>query len=235
MKFAISFSGGKDSILALHEMMENGHEPAALLVTYRQETGRSWFHGITPELLDTVSEAMRIPLIRCDSTYETYFEKVEWGLAQAKALGAEACVFGDIEPLGHRTWAEERCAAVGLRAVLPLWKRDHLAVVRRTLSLGYRCIIKCVRTVGLPETWLGQTLSETHIQRLLDMGLDPCGEKGEYHTIVTDGPLFHHPVHLKACGTFTDDDMTVADLTVKDGEDCGGTETAFAHHADDGR
>ena len=124
MKFAVSFSAGKDSMLALHQMVEAGHEPAALLVIYREEAGRSWVHGIEPKLFAAIGEALQIPLIRCGAKSETYDEDMERGLEQARALGAQACVFGDIDTPGHREWDEARCAAVGMKAILPLWKMD---------------------------------------------------------------------------------------------------------------
>ena len=214
MKFAVSFSGGKDSMLALHEMVEAGHEPAALLVMYRQEAGRSWVHGIEPKLLAAIGEALEIPLICCDAKSETYDEDMERGLRQARELGAQACVFGDIDTPGHREWDEARCAAVGMDAILPLWKRNRVETVRKTLDLGYKCLIKCVRNDILPESWLGQPLSHSHVEQMLSQGVDACGENGEYHTVVVDGPLFRRPVAIENHGLVLLDQITAADLVL---------------------
>ena len=214
MKFAVSFSGGKDSMLALHEMVEGGHEPAALLVMYRREAGRSWVHGIEPKLLAAISEALEIPLICCGAKSETYNADMECGLRQTRELGAEACVFGDIDTPGHREWDEARCAAVGMKAILPLWKMDRVDAVRKTLDLGYKCLIKCVRNDILPESWLGQPLSHVHIEQMLAQGVDACGENGEYHTVVVDGPLFRHPVAIKNRGVVFLEQITAADLAL---------------------
>lgn len=218
MKFAVSFSGGKDSILALHEMAAAGHEPVALLVMYRPEAGRSWVHGIAPQLLSAIADALEIPLLCCEANSENYNERMEWGLCQARQMGAEVCVFGDIDTDGHREWDEARCAAAGLKAVLPLWGRDRLELVRRTLDLGYRCIIKCVRTGVLPEDWLGQVLCPAHVEQMLAMGVDACGENGEYHTVVVDGPLFHHPVHTVDRGPVHLEHIVAVDLTLDGNE-----------------
>lgn len=212
MKFAVSFSGGKDSMLALHEMVEVGHVPVALLVMYRQEAGRSWVHGLDPELLAAIGEALDIPLICCAARSETYNGDMEQGLCQARELGAEACVFGDIDTPGHREWDEARCAAVGLKAVLPLWGRDRVEAVRKTVGLGYRCLMKCIRGDLLPESWLGQALDNTHIEQMLAWGVDACGENGEYHTVVVDGPLFRHPVAVENRGPVYLEQITAADL-----------------------
>ena len=214
MRFAVSFSGGKDSVLALHEMVEAGHDPVALLVMYRQDAGRSWVHGIGPKLLAAIGEALEIPLICCSARPETYDGDMERGLRQAQELGARACVFGDIDTPGHREWDEARCAAVGMDAVLPLWERDRVDAVRKTLDLGYRCLIKCVRSDILPATWLGQPLGHAHIERMLAQGIDACGENGEYHTVVVDGPLFSHAVAVENRGSVFLDQITAADLTL---------------------
>ena len=214
MKVAVSFSGGKDSMLALHEVVEAGHEPVALLVMYRGEAGRSWVHGIEPRLLSAVSEALHIPLICYDAKLDTYNEDMEAALRQAMALGAEACAFGDIDTPIHREWDEGRCAAVGIKPLLPLWQRDRLACVRKTLDLGYRCMVKCVRSDILPERMLGQPLTRAMVEEIKALGADPCGENGEYHTVVTDGPLFRHPVNTENRGIVRMDQVSAADLVL---------------------
>lgn len=212
MKFAVSFSGGKDSMLALHKMVEAGHEPVALLVMYRQEEGRSWVHGIEPQLLAGIGEALKIPLICCGAKPESYDADMERGLRQAGELGAEVCVFGDIDTPGHREWDEARCAAAGLDAVLPLWQWNREAAVRKTLELGYQCLIKCIRRDILPEGWLGRPLSMDYVEQMVSWGVDACGENGEYHTIVVDGPLFAHPVPVENRGVVFLERIAAADL-----------------------
>lgn len=216
MKFALSFSGGKDSILALHKMAAAGHEPAALLVMCREDGQRSWVHGMDKEMLEAVSGALEIPLFCCQAGGETYAEDMENALRELKKQGVEACVFGDIDIADHRAWDEARCAASGLQAVLPLWGCDRLENVREAVSLGYRCVIKCVRNGVLPETLLGKTLSEETLSEMEACGIDLCGENGEYHTVVTDGPLFKHPVSLGNRGNVRLEYVTAADLYVKE-------------------
>lgn len=127
-------------------------------------------------------------------------------------------MFGDIDTDGHREWDEARCAAAGLKAVLPLWSKDRLELVRRTLDLGYRCVIKCVRIGVLPEDWLGQVLCHAHVEQMLAMGLDACGENGEYHTVAVDGPLFHHPVLTVNRGPVHLEYIVAADLALDGNE-----------------
>jgi diphthine-ammonia ligase len=203
MKFVVSYSGGKDSVMALHKMLEQGHTPVGLLVMVNRELGRSWFHGVDLELLQKISDSLGIPLLPCESFGEEYHTVLEEGLKKAKALGAEACVFGDIDIDGHLTWCRERCDAVGLTCVHPLWLRDREENTGEILSLGYRCLIKCVRNQDLPKDYLGKPLSPELIAEMKQRGMDVCGENGEYHTVVVDGPIFRRPVDY-ACGEILD-------------------------------
>lgn len=214
MKFVLSFSGGKDGILALHELAQAGHEPVALLVMYRPEAGRSWVHGLDKEVLSDVADALGLPLILGETEDGDYAKGMESALRRARALGAQACAFGDIDTPGHREWDEARCAAVGLEPLLPLWGRGREELARKILSLGYRCIIKCVQTGVLPESWLGKPLTPALLEEIKVLGADPCGENGEYHTVVTDGPLFHRPVELENRGIVRLEHVTAADLVL---------------------
>lgn len=215
MKFVASFSGGKDSMLALHKMISMGHEPVALLVMFQKGQDCSWVHGMDAEMVKVIGEAMNIPVICCHAGMETYAEDMENCLLQAKEMGAEACVFGDIDIEEHRKWDEGRCVATDLQAVLPLWGCDREENVREAIRLGYRCIIKCVRKGMLPDTMLGKSLSMELLEEMKEYGVDLCGENGEYHTIVTDGPLFHHPVELVNRGNVELEYVTAADLLLE--------------------
>lgn len=215
MKFVLSFSGGKDSILALHKMIAAGHEAVGLLIMFREGASRSWVHGIDKQMLDAIAEALDIPLICCHAGGETYAEDMEQCLLEAKERGACACAFGDIDIAEHRAWDEARCEAVGMQAFLPLWGCDRLENVREAIRLGYRCLIKCVRHDVLPESFLGQPLSEEILEQMERYGVDLCGENGEYHTVVVDGPLFRHPVELENRGTVSLEYVSAADLVLK--------------------
>jgi len=194
MNFAISYSGGKDSALALCRMIEQGHTPACMITTVNIAQKRSWFHGIQNELLDAVSQSLGIPLILCECTPDNYTQTVEQSLEEARAIGAEACVFGDIDIDDHRAWNEERCRNVGLKCILPLWKEEREALVAEQLERGFKAIIKIVDGSKLDVSFLGKTLSVPLIEKMKSLGVDPCGESGEYHTFVVDGPIFQYPI-----------------------------------------
>lgn len=194
MKFVISYSCGKDSTLALHRMLEEGHSPAGLLVMMNREMNRSWFHGVDPALLRAISDALGIPLILCESNGEEYHTALEKGLLEAKANGAECCVFGDLDTEDNAAWCKARCDAVGLAYRFPLWGQDRMENTMEIIRLGYRCLIKCVRNADLPASYLGRFLDRETVASMDALGLDVCGENGEYHTVVVDGPIFSRPV-----------------------------------------
>ena len=198
MNFVISYSGGKDSALALYRMMIQGHKPVAMVTTINKAQGRSWFHGIQSEFLTKVSESLDIPMISCACKPEEHEESFEKGLKEAKALGAEACVFGDIDIEGHSQWNHARCSAAELKCMLPLWHEEREALVREVIDHGFKAVIKIVQLKALDESFLGKTIDVELMKRIKSTGADPCGENGEYHTFVYDGPIFRFPIRFLA-------------------------------------
>lgn len=194
MNFVMSYSCGKDSTLALHKMIAAGHTPLALLVMFNENAQRSFFHGADRTLLERYSDALGLPLILRPTDGKDYHLSMEEGLRQARDMGAEAACFGDIDITGNRQWSEARCERVGLKGEFPLWHRDRRENVREVVALGYRCLIKTVNQRLLPPSLLGRMLDEETIEVMARRGVDICGENGEYHTLVVDGPIFHHPV-----------------------------------------
>jgi len=197
MNFAISYSGGKDSALALYRMIEQGHTPVAMIATVNEEHSRSWSHGIQKEMLLAVSQSLNIPLLFAECSTDNYAQIFSDCLRAAQSMGADSCVFGDIDIEGHRQWDEVRCQAVGLDCVLPLWQENREALVYEMLEVGFKTIIKVIDGSKLDPALLGQDLTTLLVQQFKQSGIDPCGENGEYHTFVYDGPIFKEPISLK--------------------------------------
>ncbi|MGL4998815.1 diphthine--ammonia ligase [Cetobacterium sp.] len=196
-KVVVSFSGGKDSMLSLHKVISLGYEPIALMTTVNKKNDESWFHNISIELLKQVSLAVNIPLllIECEGdNYEKYFENA---LNNMRLLGAEACVFGDIDIEQHREWGEKRCQNTNLSALFPLWKENREKLVNEFINLGYKAIIKKVNLNNMSSEFLGKTLSSEILKDIKATGSDVCGENGEYHTFVYNGPIFLKEISLK--------------------------------------
>ncbi|MCC8122947.1 MAG: diphthine--ammonia ligase [Oscillospiraceae bacterium] len=196
MKFAMLYSCGKDSALALHRMIAQGHTPVCLIITYNSAADRSWFHGVTNDLLDAVEEHMRIPIIRCICTGDTYASEVERCLIAARQSGAEAAVFGDIDIKAHLTWNQERCNRAGLLCITPLWHASRKKLVDEVIDAGFKAVIKCVDLAYLDESFLGETLDRELVRRITATGADICGENGEYHTFVYAGPTYRNPLSI---------------------------------------
>ncbi len=199
-KFIMSFSGGKDSTLALYRMIKKGYEPIALLTTVKKDADKSWTHGLTNRLLQQVSENLNIPLLKveCDvCEYEKEFENV---LKIAKENGAKICVFGDIDIQQHKEWDIARCEKAGLKAEFPLWQEDRESLVYEFIDSGFTTIIKTVNLKYLSKDFLGKKLTKDIVEKIKETGADPCGENGEYHTFVIDGQLFKSDIKFENKG-----------------------------------
>ena len=195
-KVAVSYSGGQDSALAMYRAIQLGYEPVCILTTYNCEIGRSWFHGLPTEILEQIAKTLGVSLELVETgpgdNYAAAFTaalkrlKEDWGIT--------GCVFGDIDIEEHFHWCDSCCRNAGVESVFPLWKEDRLALVRETIDLGFKAMIKVVRLSMLGEEFLGRTLSGEVVDAIARCGADACGENGEYHTFVWDGPLFQRPV-----------------------------------------
>lgn len=215
MKFVMSYSGGKDSALALHRMLKQGHEPIGLLIMINPEMERSWFHGIDYELLHKISDSLNIPLIECNSSGADYHKNFECGLQSAKDAGAQMCVFGDIYIADNASWCRARCKSVGIEPVFPLWQEDREKLVFELIELRYKSYIKCIRNNDLPKDILGKELNNDIISIMKERNIDICGENGEYHTIVLDGPIFKYPIDVNILETLDFGNISAINITAK--------------------
>lgn len=208
-KVVISFSGGKDSVLSLHKAISLGYEPIALMTTINKNKGDSWFHDISSDLLKQVSLAINIPLLLVECSGENYENTFEIALKNMKNLGAEACIFGDIDIAHHREWGETRCKNTGLEVIFPLWQENRETLVKEFIDLGYKAIIKKVNLKNMNVNFLGKTLSHKLLEEIKATGSDVCGENGEYHTFVYDGPIFSKEIPLKNTGDIINENTLV--------------------------
>ena len=198
MKFVMAYSCGKDSTLALHSMIKQGHEPVALITMFDEEANRSFFHGADYKMIQAYSEALRIPVLITSTKGANYHLAMEESLKNAVNMGAEVACFGDIDIEGNRKWAEERSRNAGLNAVFPLWHKDREENVYELIELGYKCVIKSINNTLLPKSILGKFIDSYAIDEMKKCGIDICGENGEYHTLVVDGPIFHNALKYQA-------------------------------------
>jgi len=205
MKLIASWSGGKDSCFALHKAQQQGHTIQNLLIMM-QDQGKSNFHMISTELLDAQSEALGIPITKQPTTPETYEQQFKKALREAKANGAQGLVTGDIFDVAQHEagWLERICANVGLTPVKPLWHRDTTQVLNEFINVGFKAIVVRVKTAVLGMEYLGRTIDTQFFNDLKKLGnVDLCGEYGEYHTFVIDGPIFKKKIEIQETKTST--------------------------------
>jgi uncharacterized protein (TIGR00290 family) len=193
---AISWSGGKDSCAALHRV-HTQFDVVSMVTMFDEAALRSRSHGLRPEVV--AAQARRLGLAqfvgRCTwDTYDTEFQRV---LNEVAATGVTHVVFGDIMFDEHRRWAERMCEASGLTAVEPLWGESTDTLFSEWIASGADAWIVTVRAAFLDATWLGRSLAWDMGAEFARLGVDKCGELGEYHTVVTNTPLFSAPLALE--------------------------------------
>ena len=192
MKVVASWSGGKDSCFACYKAIQEGHEVSNLLIMM-SDPSVSNFHMIRSEMLDAQSEAIGIPILKWTTMPDTYEEDFKKALLKMKANGIEGIVTGDVfdVALHEAGWLDRICKEVGLTPVRPLWHQDTQRILGEFIGEGFKATVVRVKTDVLGMEWLGREINKKFLDDLLKLGtVDPCGEHGEFHTFVTDGPLF---------------------------------------------
>jgi diphthine-ammonia ligase len=192
---AISWSGGKDSYLALHRSQRSFHV-VALVTMFGEDGERSRSHGLRPAVLEQQAARLGLPLFAGRASWDGYEAAYRETLARARTLDITHVLFGDIMYDSNREFPERVCAAEQLTAVEPLWGESTDSLYREFVSTGADARIVTVRDGVLGAHWLGRRLTEDLLPSLLAAGVDPCGEHGEYHTVVVDAPLFSAPLDV---------------------------------------
>ncbi len=181
--------------MALHRALEAGLRVSSLFTMVSPE-GYSMSHRIPRGLLALQAEALGLPLLEGTADWGTYEEEFKRALVGLRATGIRGCIFGDIDLEDHLSWCRRVCRETGLEAVHPLWGEDQGVLLDELLQLGYRAVIVVVDLERLGPDWLGRDLDAKAVDELLRLGISPCGETGEYHTLVVDGPVFRREVPL---------------------------------------
>lgn len=210
----VSWSGGKDSYWACLKAIEDGYSPKVLLNVLNEEGQISRSHGIPSPILQAQSKAMGIPIYLMASSWKEYEQRFTAALEDLRhQYSLTHAVFGDIDLEDHRLWEEKVCANAGLSAVLPLWQKARKDLVLQMLAQGVKTmIVSCNETMG--ERFIGGMLTPALIEELESLGIDPCGETGEYHTLVIDGPQFSAPLEVTIRQKLHHDNYWFADMAL---------------------
>jgi uncharacterized protein (TIGR00290 family) len=210
---AISWSGGKDSCAAYHRARD-AFDIVAAVTMFNEDGSRSRSHGLRPEIIAAQTDQLGIRRFSQQCTWQTYNEAFDRALADVVAMDITHVIFGDILFDEHREWAERMARGRGLVAVEPLWKQSTTDLYRDFLASGTRARIVTVRASKLDESFLGRDLAENLLDEFLARDVDPCGERGEYHTVVTSCAAFSRPLHVRAIGRATHNGCVAEDLVL---------------------
>jgi len=196
----MAWSSGKDSALALQKFLETDNYQITLLTTVTEGYERVSMHGVREQLLLIQAESLGLPIdivtIPQACSDEQYRRRMESAMLRHHARGARCVVFGDIFLEGIREYREENLARLGMKPVFPLWQVDSRQLSRTFIETGFQAVITCVDTRALPASFTGRLYDRSFVEDL-PSDADLCGEKGEFHSFVFDGPIFSKPVQFR--------------------------------------
>jgi uncharacterized protein (TIGR00290 family) len=210
------WSGGKDSAMALHTLLRLPDvRIVALLTTVTETYDRISMHGVRRELLVQQAESIGLPLhevrIPPQCVNPIYEARMEEAVRFHYDAGVRSVAFGDIFLEDLRAYREKNLARIGMTALFPIWKRDTRELIRSFHAARFRAIAACIDPKVLDRTFAGRELDDSFF-RDLPAGVDPCGENGEFHTFVFDGPIFREPVAVRAGEVLERDSFIYCDL-----------------------
>jgi len=199
MRVIASWSGGKESCFACYKAMLDGFE-VSHLVNFISKEERCMSHGLDSKLMVAQSKAIGIPIIQREVTWDTYEERFKAAMRELKQIGVEGAVFGDIDIKEHKDWVNRVCSEVGITPMEPLWGLDPEQTLTNFIGEGFEAIVVNVKAELFGEEWLGRRVDRRFLEDLQKFrskhDFHICGELGEYHTLVTDGPIFKKRIRI---------------------------------------
>lgn len=210
-KAAVSWSGGKDSYLALNRAQDR-LDVQALVTMFTEDGTRTRSHGLRPEVVARQAELLDLPLVSGKGSWQTYeqeFKRILRELARGKF---SHLIFGDIFLDEHKAWVERVCGECGLEAVEPLWGQPTSKLFHEFIATGAKAQIVATKAALLDEKWLGERLREDMLSSFESLGVDACGERGEYHTLVFAAPQMSSRLELREITRLICDGYWMLDL-----------------------
>ncbi len=195
MKVFVSWSGGKESALSLYRVKKKGLNITHLVNMMNSTRRVSRSHGIPTNLLKEQAKMMGVSIIQEGASWNTYEDRFKRVIKRLRKAGIERGVFGDIDMQPHRDWVEKVCRAADITPLLPLWKQNRSSLIDEFIDSGFKALVVSLNAGFLSEEWLGREIDNGFISDIKRKGgIDLCGENGEFHTFVYDGPIFKAPV-----------------------------------------
>ncbi len=198
LKAISSWSGGKDSCLACYRAMQQGYDVKLLLNFISRESKRGCFHGIEGRLLKFQADLVGIPLEQKEVSPDMnkYEEEFKAAVTELRGKDIGSMVFGDIYLLEHESWIERVCGDLKINALEPLWNNSPESIIDEFLRVGFKAIIVSCKADVMGKEFLGRYIDKGLIEELKKRDICPCGENGEFHTLVVDGPIFRKPIRI---------------------------------------
>ena len=212
----MSWSGGKDSCLALFEIQKSpDYRVAALLTTMTRDYDRISMHGVRRVLLENQAARLGLPLhqvlISKGATNEEYEANLTQAVSAYRDQGIDSIIFGDLFLEDIKTYRDQFLARHDLRGIYPVWMRDTAEFIKEFIELGFKAVLTCVDSKALDQSFAGRIIDDDFLAAL-PANVDPCGENGEFHTFVYDGPHFAQPVGFSVGETVSRDGFWFCDL-----------------------
>ena len=211
MSYIASWSGGKDGCFALYEAMRQGYKVSHLVNFIADEAKRVRFHGTDAKLIQLQSQALGIPLLQKETTWNGYEQEFKKAVQSLIPSGVKGMVFGDIYLQEHKDWVERVCGELGIEAVEPLWGRNTKEIISDFIDSGFEALLVSAKSKLFDKEWIGHRVDKDFVNYLTKMGIDYCGENGEYHTLVVNGPIFKSRIELTQSQTIQKDSHWLLD------------------------
>ncbi|WJY27104.1 MULTISPECIES: diphthine--ammonia ligase [Sporosarcina] len=196
-KFTASWSGGKDSAMAVYKAVQQGDELARVWTMFEEEADRSRSHALPEAVLRAQAGSLGAPFVKRRASWETYEAQFIDAMQESANDGIRFGVFGDIDLEDHRTWVRQMSGRAGVTALHPLWDIPRRQLLEEFISAGFEAYIIVIDTARMPAEFLGRRFTVSLMDELEQLGIDSCGEAGEFHTVVADGPIFSSRIPLR--------------------------------------
>ncbi len=197
----VSWSGGKESCLSHYQAFLKGYKIVRLLNLICKDTKRSMSHGLDAKLMIAQSHAIGTPIVQKEVTWDTYEQEFKKALLELKEeVGIKGAVFGDIDLQEHKDWVDRVCSEVDIEPIEPLWGGNQDEIIIDFINKGFEAIVINVKANFFGKEWLGRRIDRTFVNDLYKLkeknDIHICGEAGEYHTFVTNGPFFKKRIKI---------------------------------------
>lgn len=215
VQFVASWSGGKDSAMAYYRALKTGAIPERLWTMFEEDKERSKSHALPFEVVQAQAEKLGVPLMIRGAGWKGYEAQFLDAMSECKDAGIHHGVFGDIDLVDHLEWVQKTCAKVDMEAVHPLWMEPRRKILEEFVDVGFEAYLVVVNTKKMPAHFIGRKFTTELMDELDALGIDSCGESGEFHTIVVDGPIFSERVPIVFSGQHERDGYVFLDVALE--------------------